>query len=148
MIKTIWYSGTATKPNDPTPIGKLIITNDGAEQGILPVQIDLAVAQNLGNYASLEFQLLTNGVAPAANQSVTAWAAFCSSSSKTPVELSTAAASQVFPLAQVPNTRRIYMMPLFYMGARWLYIWFDHTALPAGATVEILISVNAQLGTL
>lgn len=144
MIKTIWSSLSAYLIGTNTPVGRLLIANDAAEVGILPLQIDLGDVQNLGDVASVEIEILTNGTAPAANQSITAWAAFTSSGSKTPPELTPSALSVQCALAQVANVRRIYMMPLASMTARYLNIWFDHTALPNGATLEIVVHVNGK----
>jgi hypothetical protein len=37
------------------------------------------------------------------------------------------------------------MMPLFYMGARYLYVWFDQTAL-AAVPLNLRLRINANRG--
>lgn len=139
MIESLWLN-TATPPQG---VGsQLLIVNDNAEMGILHQAVDLGLVQNLGSQACLELEVLTNGTAPGANTTLTAWMAFCSLENKVPIELSTAALSQVLNLANLPTVRRIYLCPLLFMGARYFHLWFDHTALAAGSTLEITARVN------
>ncbi len=146
MIKTIWSSRTAFKSGTNLPVGKLLISNDGSETGILLQVIDLATFQNIGDVASVELEILNNGTPPTNGQTVTMWSAFSSYSTKTAAQLLTAAASLVCQPGSGASTTSTFMAPLYYMGARFLYVWFDHTALAAGATLELTLNVNTKTG--
>jgi hypothetical protein len=146
MIAPIWDSSTSylNGAQSATPVGRIIITNTAAETGVLLQQIDMSRVQNVGDVASVEVELITNNVAPNAGESVTAYAAFSSSGSKQPPELAGAATIQACPLPQVAGRRQTFFLPLLQTMARYLYIWFDHSTLPAGATVEIHLIVNGK----
>jgi hypothetical protein len=106
--------------------------------------VDLVDVQNAGDIVVVEVALKTNGVAPGADKTVTVNAAFCSLSSATPTELSTNVAEQVCALEDAADTRRFYMLPLLWQGARFLHIWFDADARDAGSAIEITTYINTK----
>lgn len=134
MIKTIW---------DNVKNGvRLLINNDSAETGILIQGIDVGDVYDPGNMVAVELEVLTNGTAPGSTKNLTIYSAFSSSGSKQPAELATAADSLVCVLANAANVRRVYMMPVYYISARYLYVWFDHDALSNGATLDLTLRIN------
>lgn len=156
MIKTFWDSATSllqrnspyAKASTNLAAGPMQITSAAAESGILLRQIDMADVQNVGDYLTAELEIQNPPASnPAAGQTVTIWAACSSSGSKQPAELKTAASSLVCALQQVPGQTNVYMMPVLYMAARYLYIWFDHTGAGAnGVPLNLRLRVNAKTG--
>lgn len=142
MIKTFWDSAQDELNNAlKTPI---IIDAVGGSN-LQPQVIDLAKVQNRGDLSAIELEVTTVAVAPGASKNLTPKYAFSSVGNRTPTELSTAAASQACELANSLGVLRTYSLPVSYMGAQFLYLWFDCDALTANARLHIRARVNAKV---
>lgn len=135
MITTLW---------DSADKGTNLISVVTAETGLFHGVIDLDTIYNGGDKVAIEVEALTNGVAPGAGVNLTLNYAFSSRKDDTVAELSTAAAQQAMVLPNSTNTKRVYLAPVSFIGARYLHIWFDHDALAAGATVTVTSQVNGK----
>ena len=142
MIKTLW---TNLRPPDGTAPYALTIAAAGGSN-LLQQVVDLATVYNRGDLSAIEVEVITNGTAPGATKDLTVKYAFSSYDNRNTTELSTAAASQALTLANAANARRSYSLPVTYMGAQYLHIWFDCVALAAGAGITIELRVNAKTG--
>lgn len=121
----------------------LLISTITSETGILLQVVDTGKVYNLGEIASLELEVTTNGTAPGAAKTVTMWYAFASKKTYTPAQLASAA-STVCALPNASATVALFNTANIPIGAQYLYVWFDHTAVDAGATLALVLKVNAK----
>lgn len=142
MIKTLWNN--LRPPDGSAPVALTIGATGGS--GLLQQVIDLATVYNRGDLAAIELEVKTGVVAPGASKDLTVYYAFCSKDNRTSTQLSTAAASQVCTLANAADTIRVYSLPVDYMGAQFLHVWFDCSSLTAGAVITLELRVNAKTG--
>jgi hypothetical protein len=161
MIATLWDSATSSpnqnsqyqQPSGIAPVGLVLASSAAANPANVgvagPIQVDLNSVQNVGDYVSIELEVKNPPTkAPAANSTLTVFAACSSSGSKQPAELATAASSGACVLGSVPGQTQVYTpIPVFYASARYLYIWFQYsgdanTAVPLG----LRLRVNTKTG--
>lgn len=113
--------------------------------GLLFKRYPINTAFNRGDYMTLELDITTSGVAPGAGKEVTAYVAFASDKEITDEDvLRTCATALVCAIPNTSNTRRIFVMPLQYIGAEACYVWLDSPALAVGASLSVGINVNAK----
>jgi hypothetical protein len=149
LLAALLLAGVVTRAAAPVarPFS-LAVTTVTSETGLGLQVIDLADnnvgvgANRLATLTSLEFEVRTGGTAPGTSRTVTAYYAFASIGTYTAAEMSTAAASQSLALVNSANTTRVYTLPVVYLGARYLYVWFDHSALDASASFTLIGRVN------
>lgn len=128
------------------PQGLSIAASAAANPALVPgtvVQIDLGTVQNVGDVVTIELEVTNpKNSAPAAGTNLTVYAACSSSGSKQPPELLPASSNQVCAMSQVNGRTSVFMLPLFYMAARYLYVWFQYSgdangAVPLGLRLRI-----------
>lgn len=139
MIRTIWDS----KVNLPAGSPPYIISNLPSETGILHQAIDLNQVQMVGDVCGVEVHLTANAVAPG-TPNVTLSYAFSSRDNITPTELLPAAAQLTCAVPNLASAMRAFSAAVVYQGSRYLHIWFDHDAIPQGATITVRALVNAK----
>lgn len=140
MIDTFWTN--LRPPQGTAPIVLTIGAAGGSN--LLQQVIDLATVYNRGELAGIEVEVLTGVVAPNAVD-LTVKYAFSSYQNRDATQLATAAASQACTLPNAANTRRSYMLPLSYQGARYLHVWFDQAAMATGSLITLELRVNAKI---
>jgi hypothetical protein len=151
MITTLWDSALnypqqnspyQNEAANPGPQGLQIQSSAAANPavinpvnpGVVCVQVDMQTVQNRGDVVSLELEVQNPaGSAPAAGTILTMWAACASSGSKQPAELLPAALSLACAMSQVPGRTSVFVMPQFYMAARYVYVWFQYSGDGAGS---------------
>lgn len=124
---------------------KQLVTTVTAETGIFLQQIDMESVYNLGDLAAPELEILTGSVAPGAGLNLNLNYAFSSVPNRTVAQLTPAAGTLACAIPSTGNTSKTYTAPVVYQGARYLYLWYDHDALPAGATLELTQRVSAKM---
>lgn len=163
MITTLWDSAInyplqnspyQSPANNPGPQGLQLQSSaaanpaaiNPANPGNVTVQCDLATVQNRGEYVSLELEVQNPPTkAPAAGVNLTMYAACASSPSKQPPELLPASVNLVCAMSQVPGRVSVFVMPMFYMAARYLYVWFQYSGDANGAVpLGLRLRVNAK----
>lgn len=165
MITTLWDSQTSfplqnspyqNETNNPQPeplvLSSSAAANPAAVNSVNPAnpvcQVDLGTVQNVGEYVSLELEIKNPaGVAPAAGTQLTMYAACASSPSKQPPELVNAALTLVCNMPPNPGVTNVWVMQLFYMAARYLYVWFAYSGDTNNAVpVPLRLRVNTKTG--
>lgn len=160
MITTLWDSaGGSPLQNSPyqysdgnaatQPQGLSIASSSAANPALVPgtvVQVDLGTVQNVGDTVSIELEVQNPATkAPAANTTLTMYAACSSSGSKQPPELLPASSNLACTMSTVNGRTSVFMMPLFYMAARYLYVWFQYAGDANGAVpLGLRLRVNGK----
>lgn len=142
MINTLWFN--LKKPDGSAPVVLAIPAAGGT--GLLQQIINCATVYNRGELAGIELEVIANGVAPGAAKTLTVKYAFSSYDNRNVAELATAAASQAITLENTASVRQCYSLPVVYQGAQYLHVWFDCSALAAGAELTLELRVNARTG--
>lgn len=143
MINTLWFN--LKKPNGDPPAVLTIPASGGT--GLLQQTIDCGTVYNRGELAGIELEVIANAVAPGSSKTLTVYYAFSSYANRNVAELATAASSQAITLANTASVRRSYSLPVVYQGAQYLHVWFDCSAMAAGAQIDIELRVNAKTGS-
>lgn len=141
MINTLWFN---LRPPDGAAPEVMSIAQAGGN-GLLHKVIDCGTVFNRGELAGIELEVIANGVAPGSTKTLTVYYAFSSYDNRNVDELATASDSRAITLANTASVRRSYALPIVYQGAKYLHVWFDSSALAAGAALTLELRVNAKV---
>jgi len=100
-------------------------------------EIDLFARAPFPENVAIGVTVTTNGTAPGSGDTVTAHYALADEPGLTVADLGDADATQDLTLPDAANTKRQYTLPVIVVGQRYLYLWFDNTALAGGAALNV-----------
>lgn len=129
------------------------ITTVTSETKVGLQRIDLQNTSGLGvrgDSVAIEVEVTNSATAIGAGRTLTVYYAFATgpdrgdSAPYTATQISTATSNQVCSLVTTGNNVSVFSLPVVYQGGRYLYVYFDHTALDAASSLSIKLRFNGM----
>lgn len=90
-----------------------------------------------GDAISVELEVLTGATAPGASRNITVYFGFSNLSTYSATEMATSVENLEIDLVNSASTKQVFSLPVVFVGGRYLYVWFDHSARDAGSTLTL-----------
>jgi hypothetical protein len=137
-------------------VGSLSIPTNASQTGLIPTwqskagnvqaagsPVHLGGVENLGDDAAIEIEVDTNGTAPGAGASLTAYVAQGYNPNYSVAQLKAGAIKTVFDISGLlANTKNVLLIPNFEQSSKYMFLFFDNAAMAAGATLNLRTQVN------